>query len=113
MRARSLPIADEGCGWTAGLPPLPAPRRLQGLQRADATVLGAGFTGLAAARRLASLRPDWRIAVVDAQRVGGGASGRNSGFVVDLPHYDPRRGVGGNRRLLRLGRAGLEHLRAL
>jgi glycine/D-amino acid oxidase-like deaminating enzyme len=76
-------------------------------------VLGAGFTGLAAARRLAMLRPDWRVVVLDAQRVGGGASGRNSGFIVDLPHYDPRRGVDGNGRLLRLGRAGLEHLRGL
>ena len=36
------------------------------------------------ARRLAELRPEWRIAVVDAQRVGSGASGRASGFVVDL-----------------------------
>lgn len=114
MRTRRLPDDDAAsCGWTALLPALPPPRRLCGAERADCAVIGAGFTGLAAARRLATLRPDWHIAVLDAQRVGGGASGRNSGFVVDLPHYEPKRGVEGNRRLLRLGRAGLAHLREL
>src|SRR5262245_19565227 len=113
MRARRFPAADEACGWTALLPPLPAARRLHGDQRADCAVIGAGFTGLATARRLATLRPAWRIALLDAQRVGGGASGRNSGFVVDLPHYLPARGVDGNARLLRLGRAGLARLREL
>src|SRR5215475_6737963 len=113
MRVRKLPRDDDACGWTALLPPLPPPHRLQGAQHADAAVIGAGFTGLAVARRLAALRPEWRIAVLDAQRVGGGASGRNSGFIVDLPHYIKARGVDGNRRLLRLGRAGLQHLREL
>ena len=111
MRTRRLPPEDDVCGWSALLPPPPPPRRLHGAVRADCAVIGAGFTGLAAARRLAELRSDWRIAVVDAWRVGGGASGRNSGFVVDLPHYIPARGVDGNQRLLRLGRAGLAHLR--
>lgn len=111
MRVRRLPQDDDGCGWTALLPLLPPPRRLHGTERADAAVLGAGVTGLAVARRLAVLQPQWRIAAVDAQRVGGSASGRNSGFVVDLPHYIPARGVEGNRQLLRLGRAGLQALR--
>jgi glycine/D-amino acid oxidase-like deaminating enzyme len=113
MRTRRLPPEDDACGWSALLPPLPPARLLHGATRADCAVIGAGFTGLAAARRLAELRPEWRIAVVDAWRVGGGASGRNSGFVVDLPHYIPARGVEGNQRLLRLGRAGLAHLREL
>jgi len=113
MRVRRLPNDDDACGWTALLPPLPSARRLCGNEHADCAVVGAGFTGLAVARRLAVLRPDWRIVVLDAQRVGAGASGRNSGFVVDLPHYDPGRGVDGNRRLLHLGRAGLQRLREL
>src|SRR5262245_47294284 len=113
MRVRRLPHDEDACGWTALLPPLPPARRVRGVVQADAAVLGAGFTGLAVARRLATLQPDWQIAVVDAQRVGGGASGRNSGFVVDLPHYVEARGQEGNRRLLRLGRAGLQELRAL
>jgi glycine/D-amino acid oxidase-like deaminating enzyme len=111
MRVRRLPNDDDACGWTALLPPMPPARRLRAAERADCVVIGAGFTGLAAARRLATLRSDWRIAILEAQRVGGGASGRNSGFVVDLPHYAPARGLEGNLRLLRLGRAGLERLR--
>ncbi len=113
MRIRRLPHDDDACGWSALLPALAPARRLCGAERADCAVIGAGFTGLAAARWLATLRPEWRIAVLDAQRVGGSASGRNSGFVVDLPHYIPARGVEGNRRQLRLGRAGLQEVRAL
>jgi glycine/D-amino acid oxidase-like deaminating enzyme len=42
--------------------------------------------GLAAARRLGKLHPDQSIALIDAMPVGWGASGRNSGFIIDLPH---------------------------
>lgn len=113
MRTRKLPNDDHGCGWMAALPPLAPPRRLVSEQRADCVVLGAGFTGLATARQLATHQPAWRIVVLDAQRVGCGASGRNSGFVVDVGHYEPKLDVGGNRRHVRLARAGLEHLRTL
>ncbi len=112
MRTRKLPHDDQGCGWIAALPP-PAPaRRLTSQERADCVVVGGGFTGLATARQLALHRPGWRIVVLEAQRAGYGASGRNSGFVVDVGHYQPKLGVEGNRRLVRLGRAGREHLRA-
>jgi glycine/D-amino acid oxidase-like deaminating enzyme len=108
-----LPADDHGCGWLALLPPPAPPRRRVSNQGAQAAVIGAGFTGLAVARQLAVHRPDWRIVVLEAQRVGEGASGRNSGFVVDLPHHEPRRGVEGTRRLMRLGRAGQDVLRTL
>jgi glycine/D-amino acid oxidase-like deaminating enzyme len=112
-QVRQLPNDDYGCGWVALLPPLPPPRRLTGSPRADCVVLGAGFTGLATARQLATHRRDWRVIVLEAQRVGCGASGRNSGFIVDVGHYERARGVEGNRRLVRLGRAGRDHLREL
>jgi len=95
------------------LPPLAPARRLASEQRADCAVVGAGFTGVAVARRLAAHRASWRIAVLEAERVGFGASGRNSGFIVDVGHYEPKLDVEGNRRLVRLGRAGLEQLRTL
>ncbi len=76
-------------------------------------MIGAGFTGLAAARQLALHRPDWRIVVLEARRVGSGASARNSGFIVDLGHFVPAVGVDGNRRMARIARAGLDRLRAL
>ena len=50
---------------------------LQGATRADAVVVGAGFTGLSAALHLAQEGLD--VVLVDAHRVGFGASGRNGG----------------------------------
>nr|WP_288257365.1 FAD-dependent oxidoreductase [uncultured Pseudomonas sp.] len=111
----NLPHDDSSCGWYAALPQQPACKRLHGEQRADYAVIGAGFAGLAAARRLGELLPDKRIILVDAQRVGQGASGRNSGFVIDLPHKfalehpDPAH----KQRLLSLNRAAIAQLQGL
>jgi glycine/D-amino acid oxidase-like deaminating enzyme len=41
---------------------------------------------LAAARHLAENRPNEKIVVVEAGEYGENASGRNSGFVIDVPH---------------------------
>ena len=81
-----LPKDDHSCGWYQALPEAAPVTRLKGVQQADYAVLGAGFAGLAAARRLAEHHPNARIVLVDAQRAAEGASGRNSGFVIDLPH---------------------------
>lgn len=111
----NLPHDDSSCGWYAALAQQPACKRLHGEQRADYAVIGAGFAGLAAARRLGELLPDKRIILVDAQRVGQGASGRNSGFVIDLPHKfalehpDPAH----KQRLLSLNRAAIAQLQGL
>ncbi|MEM6660644.1 MAG: FAD-binding oxidoreductase [Pseudomonadota bacterium] len=53
---------------------------------AEWLVIGAGFAGLAAARRLSLNNPGDRIVVLDAVRLGEGPVGRNSGFMIDLPH---------------------------
>lgn len=59
---------------TPQLAPFP---RLEGENRADVAVVGGGYTGLSAALHLAERGYD--VALVDAQRVGWGASGRNGG----------------------------------
>lgn len=84
--ARRLPVHAGTAGWNAILGPSPAPRPLRDDITADFTVIGAGFAGLSAARRLLQLDPAARIVVLDAGRVGEGAAGRNSGFMIDLPH---------------------------
>ncbi|MFK0271574.1 NAD(P)/FAD-dependent oxidoreductase [Pseudomonas asiatica] len=85
-RNTSTPADDNGCGWfhlSPGRQPRAAHR---GRSEARWVVLGAGFTGLAAARQLALHHPDDEVILVEAQEVGFGASGRNSGFAIDLPH---------------------------
>ncbi|MEM7342736.1 MAG: FAD-binding oxidoreductase [Chloroflexota bacterium] len=73
-------------GWNAILPdPAPA-RSLEESITTDWLVIGGGFAGLAAARRLSKTRPDDRVVVLEALRVGEGPAGRSSGFMIDLPH---------------------------
>lgn len=111
----ALPHDDKSCGWYVALPPAGAVKRLAGVQTADYAIIGAGFAGLAAARRLAELQPNSRIILVDAQRMAEGASGRNSGFVIDLPHKfslehpDPAL----KQKLLKLNRAAIAQLEGL
>jgi glycine/D-amino acid oxidase-like deaminating enzyme len=70
-------------GWNALLPPRPW-RGLSGNTRCDLAVIGAGYTGIAAARRWAARRPDDRILVLDALPLGECNPGRNSGFLLEV-----------------------------
>ena len=54
---------------------------LAGDHEADVAIVGAGYTGLWTAYALTLHDPSLRIAVVEAETVGYGASGRNGGFV--------------------------------
>ena len=53
---------------------------LQGDQSADVCVIGAGFTGISTALHLAER--GYKVCVVEANRVGWGASGRNGGQII-------------------------------
>ena len=68
MAVKILPKEDATNGWSRILPPrAPAPA-LKGDVRADWLVVGAGFAGLAAARRLAENRPDDHIVLLGRAR---------------------------------------------
>lgn len=86
MRITRLPRDPGPAGWNAILPEAPPASPLRGAATADWLIIGAGFAGLAAARRLSQLHPGATITVLDATRIAAGPAGRNSGFMVDLPH---------------------------
>jgi glycine/D-amino acid oxidase-like deaminating enzyme len=77
------PYYSSPCGWNALLAPRQA-KPLLALAQCDLAVIGAGFSGLAAARRWAELRPGDSIVVLDALTVGEGSPGRNSGFLLEI-----------------------------
>ncbi|MFJ4143236.1 NAD(P)/FAD-dependent oxidoreductase [Pseudomonas sp. NPDC089734] len=83
---RRLPVDTGVSGWEAISGRTTAVHRLDGNVSADWLIIGAGFAGLSAARRLSQLRPDDRIVVVDAHEIAKGPAGRNSGFMIDVPH---------------------------
>ncbi len=112
-RARHLPADDHDCGWLETLPALEPAKRLERDLGVDCAVVGAGFVGLSAARRLALARPDWTIALIDAQRVGFGASGRCSGFLVDLVDFTSKMKPLARAGYVNTARWGIERLRSL
>ncbi|WP_035857098.1 NAD(P)/FAD-dependent oxidoreductase [Cryptosporangium arvum] len=72
--------------WLDGRTPGPADRRagLSGDLAVDVAIVGAGFTGLWTAYYLAAADPSLRIAVLEAEFAGFGASGRNGGWCSAL-----------------------------
>jgi glycine/D-amino acid oxidase-like deaminating enzyme len=82
----NLPSHLSVSGWEAVLPARQPEAELDKAITADWLIIGAGFAGLSAARRLTQHRPNDHIVVIDATHVAGGSSGRNSGFMIDLPH---------------------------
>ena len=86
MKINIRPDNDKTCGWANILPTREPHAALEREISADWLVIGAGYAGLAAARRLAENRPGEKIVVLDAGVVGENASGRNSGFAIDTPH---------------------------
>lgn len=102
--------------WYASSCPSPAPRpALLGDVQADVCVLGAGFTGLATALSLAQAGMD--VVVLEAQRVGWGASGRNGGqalvgFGCELGVLESQLGAEHARRLFDWSCRGLQLLKS-
>ena len=88
-RALRTPVQRGVSGWNALLGPQPAPVILDADHNADVVVVGAGFAGLSAARRVRQIDPSANVIVLEAGRLAESAAGRNSGFMIDLPHNLP------------------------
>lgn len=66
----------EVLGDEPALPPL------RGAARADVAILGGGYVGLWTAIRIKERQPDCDVVLLEQDICGGGASGRNGGFVL-------------------------------
>ena len=57
--------------------------------KTDVAIIGGGFTGLSTAYFLRKAEPSMRVAVLEGEVVGYGASGRNGGFAMTLFGLEP------------------------
>ncbi len=108
--AKRLPVHEGPAAWNSILGPQAASQPLSEDTTADFVVVGAGFAGLSAARRLTQLHPSTRVVVLEAGRVAEGSAGRNSGFMIDLPHdlaSDDYAGAGDDRTMIDLNRQAI------
>ena len=110
-QVKHFPVNDNSNGWSRILAPRSPRPALTGHHRANWVVIGAGYVGLAAARRLAENRPDDSILLLDSGEVGENASGRNSGFAIDLPHVtgSNQDELEGSHRYMALARAAIAY----
>jgi glycine/D-amino acid oxidase-like deaminating enzyme len=74
---------DKECAWIKDLIPRTNIQALNFNENCEWLIVGAGYTGLSAARKLGELYPKQKIILIDAQLAGEGASSRNSGYLVD------------------------------
>jgi len=81
-------MSSQICGWIKNLPTRTNIQTINKNQDCDWIIIGAGYTGLSAARKLAELYPSTKIILIDAQLAGEGASARNSGYLVDTTLND-------------------------
>src|SRR6202034_4242070 len=81
----------------------------------DVGVIGGGLAGLTAAREVA--RSGWSVVLLEAGRLAGSASGRNTGFVLPGFAAEPeniiaRVGFERAKDLWSLSQAGLDYVRS-
>ena len=81
-------VNDNSCSWINDLDQRSNIKILNKNMSCDWLIVGAGYTGLSAARKLSELHPNKNIIIIDAQFAGEGASGRNSGYLVDTTLND-------------------------
>ena len=116
MAQGNINFDHETRGWVDLIPPRsPRPKLTSNLE-AKWLIIGAGFTGLSCARRLAEINPNDQIILIDAREIGQNASGRNSGYAVAHSHFSgvyKESQLSQYQRVDRINQAGLNSLRSL
>ena len=76
---RDSPRPHVNSWYAASVSPPPALPALAGEARCDVCIVGGGYTGLSSAIHLR--RRGFSVVLLEAERIGWGASGRNGGHV--------------------------------
>ncbi len=111
------PEGAHPASWYAATADLPPPHpQARGDLRADVCVVGGGYTGLSAALHLRRAGRD--VVLIEANRLGSGASGRNGGQVgtgqrLEQPELERLVGMDDARKLWDLGLEAVALVRAL
>jgi len=98
--------------WAATATPIDPCPSLTGETSADVVIIGGGFTGVSTAYHLIRRFPEKRIVLLEARRIGNGASGRSGGMALNWingVHADtPERA----RRVFGATKSGLDWIEA-
>jgi putative aminophosphonate oxidoreductase len=79
---------------------------LQGSATTDVAILGGGYVGLWAALRIKELQPSCDVTILEQDICGGGASGRNGGFMLSWwPKLASLTKLYGPQEAVRMGRS--------
>jgi glycine/D-amino acid oxidase-like deaminating enzyme len=81
MTAEQARVANY---WDGSKKPRTVAPPLAGDVTDDDAIIGAGYTGLSTAYHLKVADPSLKVAVLESETIGFGASGRNAGFVMTL-----------------------------
>ena len=82
------------CGWNAILTPRSLRISPPTSNIFDLVIIGAGITGLIAAKRASDLEPGSQILLIDGSFIGENSAGRNTGFMINVPHNTSASGHG-------------------
>lgn len=110
------PLPQTESLWCDTAGPSPDALPLQGDAQADVAIVGGGYTGLSTARALAAQGID--AVVLEAGRIGWGASGRNGGVVsgkfrVSFAEMARRWDIGTARRMHDIGNEAITNIAVL
>ena len=98
MKVYPVQLEPTHSGWYATLEKNNELDPLSSHITCDYLIIGGGWTGLHAARRLGELSPQANIVLVDAGHIGNGSAGRCSGFAIDLAHNPKNKNFTENKK---------------
>ncbi|WP_322075649.1 NAD(P)/FAD-dependent oxidoreductase [Burkholderia cenocepacia] len=107
-RSKNMPF------WIDDIGPQSSRKPLEGEAKADLVIVGGGYLGLWSALMATERHPNLKVMLLEANRIGGAASGRNGGFCeASITHGHDNAANQWPEEADQLHRMGLENLTEL